>query len=212
MRTERIIYGLVAGVGIYVVLKGVFTRPPGTPPNETPIKPPVLPPGINASERKVLAYAPIVKLAGLTHMVDPALISAVIERESGGKADARGSSREVGLMQILPSTGAGFCGKSEAMLWDIPTNIDCGTKYLASTIKMFSSVPGGVAAYNCGPGRVERDFVTQKFVVPASTRRYALAVLEKAQRYRQIWVDLMPEYKLYFPDYPWAVSGAGSFL
>lgn len=207
MKIERIVYGMAAGFGIWWVLRGLADGSP-----QIPGLPPGAPPGVSGTERKILAYSEVVKQAALTHMVDPALLCAIMERESGGKADARGAAGEVGLMQILPSTGLSSCGASEAMLWDIPTNINCGAKYLALTIKLLSSVPGGVAGYNCGPGRVGRELVTQKFIVPNSTRRYALAVLSLSKRYRQIWQGLMPEYKLYFPDYPWAVTGAGSFV
>jgi soluble lytic murein transglycosylase-like protein len=64
--------------------------------------------------------------------VPPALADAVAVIETGYNADARGSSGEVGLMQILPSTAAmlGFTGNT-GDLFDPATNIRFAVAYLA---------------------------------------------------------------------------------
>lgn len=44
--------------------------------------------------------------AAAVHGVDPALLACIVEAESGGDAAALGAAGEVGLMQIMPETGA----------------------------------------------------------------------------------------------------------
>jgi soluble lytic murein transglycosylase-like protein len=64
--------------------------------------------------------------------VPPALADAVAMVETGYNANARGSSGEVGLMQILPGTAAmlGFSGNT-GDLFDPATNIRYAVAYLA---------------------------------------------------------------------------------
>ncbi len=64
--------------------------------------------------------------------VPPAIADAVAMVETGYRADARGSSGEIGIMQILPTTasGLGFRG-SVTGLYDPETNIHLGVQYLA---------------------------------------------------------------------------------
>src|SRR3978361_1722980 len=56
-----------------------------------------------AGERRS-QYAPLLEAEAVRHGIPPALADAVATVESAYDPDARGSSGEVGLMQILPST------------------------------------------------------------------------------------------------------------
>jgi Transglycosylase SLT domain len=64
--------------------------------------------------------------------LDPALVDAVIKVESDYRPEAIGTSGEIGLMQVLPSTARllGFNG-TEKELADPATNIRLGVTYLA---------------------------------------------------------------------------------
>jgi Transglycosylase SLT domain len=77
-------------------------------------------------------YAPLLSAEAMQHGIPPALADAVATVESAYDAGARGTSGEVGLMQVLPSTAdmLGFRG-SLAELADPATNIRLGVKYLA---------------------------------------------------------------------------------
>ena len=87
--------------------------------------------------------------------VPPALADAVATVESGYNALARGTSGEVGLMQILPTTAAmlGFTG-STSELFVPPTNIHYGVAYLARAWAMSGgSVCRALMKYRAGWGQ-----------------------------------------------------------
>jgi hypothetical protein len=77
-------------------------------------------------------YAPLLTAEALRHGIPPALADAVTTVESAYDTGARGTSGEIGLMQVLPSTAdmLGFRGNL-AQLTDPATNIRLGVKYLA---------------------------------------------------------------------------------
>jgi soluble lytic murein transglycosylase-like protein len=95
-----------------------------------------------------------VDAAAAEYGVPAALIRAVIEQESGGNADAVSPAGALGLMQLMPDTARSL-GISDPM--DPVQNIFGGTRYLAQLLKQFGGrVDLALAAYNAGPGAVER--------------------------------------------------------
>ena len=54
-------------------------------------------------------------------------------------------------MQLMPDTASSL-GISDA--FDVEQNIAAGTRYVASQLERFNSVPLALAAYNAGPGAV----------------------------------------------------------
>jgi soluble lytic murein transglycosylase-like protein len=117
-----------------------------------------------AARERYLGIAEAVKPAGLPIT----LVDAVITRESRYNPKARGSSGEVGLMQILPSTGRALAKQhgydhvakmshSELVAWlEVPeNNIALGTRYLSMCHeKAKRSVPATIGCYNAGPGNM----------------------------------------------------------
>jgi soluble lytic murein transglycosylase-like protein len=100
-------------------------------------------------------YDPIILQAAATYVVDPALIKAIITKESSWNPSAIRQEPQIGdasrgLMQILYTTarGVGYTGAAEG-LFDPATNINFGTKYLAAQLSRFG-YPQGVSAYNAG--------------------------------------------------------------
>jgi hypothetical protein len=87
--------------------------------------------------------------------VPPALADAVAVVESGYNVMARGTSGEVGLMQILPATAAalGFSGSIEQLF--VPwTNIHYGVAYLARAWSLSGgSVCRALMKYRAGWGQ-----------------------------------------------------------
>jgi soluble lytic murein transglycosylase len=65
-------------------------------------------PGWYARLRYPLDYAHIVAGHARNYELDPALLAAVIYRESKFQADAVSSSGAIGLMQLLPETAKGI--------------------------------------------------------------------------------------------------------
>lgn len=84
--------------------------------------------------------------------LDPALVLAVVEAESGQTADAVSSKGAVGLMQVLPETAAEIGYPNAA---DPAMNLEAGCRYLAVLLESFGGdVELALAAYNAGPGAV----------------------------------------------------------
>jgi hypothetical protein len=100
-------------------------------------------------------YVQMVMAEARRQGVPPALADAVAVVESGYNALARGTSGEVGLMQILPSTAAqlGFSG-STSDLFVPSTNIHYGVAYLARAWAMSGgSVCRALMKYRAGWGQ-----------------------------------------------------------
>ena len=96
------------------------------------------------------------------HRLDPAWVAAEIRAESIFNPRARSSANARGLMQVLPSTGAGVAkrngipyGGAES-LYDPDTNIAIGTAYLRQMEDKYGQTYFAIAAYNAGPSPVAR--------------------------------------------------------
>ena len=98
------------------------------------------------------AFKDLIADAAARHDVDAALVRAVMAAESGGNPEARSPVGAIGLMQLMPGTAKDLGVADPA---DPAQNIEGGTRYLAELTKRFG-VEHGVAAYNAGPGAVEK--------------------------------------------------------
>lgn len=133
------------------------------------------------SSRDVLAgvpYAGLIQDAAEAHGLDPALVAAVVEVESGFDASAISPVGAMGLMQIMPGTAAEW-GLMEP--FDAAANVDTGAAYLAWLLDRYGSVELALAAYNAGPGRVD---ACQCIPNNGETAGYVADVLAAAVRYR----------------------------
>ena len=97
------------------------------------------------------SFANMVAEAARKYEVDPKLLSAVAEAESGGNQSAVSPAGAVGVMQLMPDTAASL-GVDP---YDEKQNIEGGAKYLRQMLDSFGGdVRKAVAAYNAGPQAV----------------------------------------------------------
>ena len=113
-------------------------------------------------ERERLELAHTIIREARNHNLDPALVVAVIEVESAGYHLAVSHVGAMGLMQLLPSTAQEIAErldiewKGDDTLFDPIINVRLGTAYLSHLAKRYGSVDTALAAYNWGPGRIDR--------------------------------------------------------
>lgn len=100
-------------------------------------------------------YSPIFEAAGKANNVDPALLRAVMLRGEMSNGDPRAVSPKgaTGLMQLMPDTAKEV---GVADITDPVQNIHGGAKYLSKMLDKYGSVPLALAAYNAGPGAVDK--------------------------------------------------------
>lgn len=110
--------------------------------------------------------------------VPAGLVRAVLMAESAGNPSAISSAGAQGLMQLMPGT-ASSCGIANP--FDPIQNVQCGSNYLHSLLVHYhNNVTLAVAAYNAGPGAVDR----YRGVPPyAETRAYVTRVLSAYHSY-----------------------------
>jgi hypothetical protein len=97
-------------------------------------------------------YASLIDRAAATHGVDPKLVRAVIQVESAYQHRARSPKGAMGLMQLMPATARQYSVRNP---YDPAANIDAGIRHLKSLLQRFP-LRLAIAAYNAGPGAVER--------------------------------------------------------
>ena len=96
------------------------------------------------------------ELAAEKHGLPVALVKSIVHAESGFHANAVSSKGAVGLMQLMPGTA-----KTLGVDPTVPEqNVDGGTRYLRDLLVKYGDkddqVARAVAAYNAGPGAVDK--------------------------------------------------------
>ena len=96
----------------------------------------------------------LVREAAERHHMDPALVRAVIETESGWNTTAISRKGALGLMQLIPTTAVRF-GVNDA--FSPQQNVDAGVRYLKTLLARYNgNLDLALAAYNAGEGAVDR--------------------------------------------------------
>ncbi|MNN36283.1 Soluble lytic murein transglycosylase precursor [compost metagenome] len=115
--------------------------------------------------------------------VDPALVKAVMAVESGFNPGAVSPKGAIGLMQVIPDTGARFGVSAdqrrtvEQKLADPRTNITAGVRYLRWLMQLFpNNLELVLAAYNAGEGAVQR--YNNRIPPYPETQQYVSTVLQ----------------------------------
>lgn len=85
--------------------------------------------------------------------LDPRLVQAVVQVESGYNPRALSNKGAMGLMQLMPGTAADLAVDDP---WDIEQNLRGGTSYLRRMLDRFGDLELALAAYNAGPEAVTK--------------------------------------------------------
>jgi soluble lytic murein transglycosylase-like protein len=134
-------------------------------------------------------YEALINQASSRFGVDTSLIKAVIDQESSFNSSAVSSAGAKGLMQLMDDTGNGL-GVTNP--FDPRQNVHAGTLFLSTLLKKYNGNEGtALAAYNAGPGRVDRlgirndqDLQQKLHLLPKETRDYVSKVLGLKQKYK----------------------------
>lgn len=84
--------------------------------------------------------------------IDQSLLQAVVQAESGGNPEAVSPAGATGLMQLMPNTARGL-GVDPT---DPKQNVEGGARYLRQMLDRYGDLPRALAAYNAGPGAVDK--------------------------------------------------------
>lgn len=88
-----------------------------------------------------------------TYGVNEDIFLRLVGAESGWNPRAKSGAGAMGLVQLMPGTAQGL-GVSDP--YDPVQSLTGGARYLSQQLKRFGSYDKALAAYNAGPGNVER--------------------------------------------------------
>src|SRR6185312_10954402 len=115
---------------------------------------------------------PLIQRQSDNQNLDPKLVKAVIQVESGYNHKALSNKGAMGLMQLMPDTASLFNVRNA---FDPEENLRAGTRYLRQLLDRFAGrVELALAGYNAGPGAVEKHRGVPPYAV---TRDYVRQVM-----------------------------------
>jgi hypothetical protein len=115
--------------------------------------------------------------AARRHGVPVHKFMGLIDQESAWDPQAKSSAGAQGLGQLMPGTARELGVQNP---YDPAQNLDGAARYLRQQMDRFGSIDKALAAYNAGPGNVQRYGGIPPF---RETQNYVPAVLQKSQKY-----------------------------
>ena len=118
-----------------------------------------------AGRKSSRRYDSLIRQHARANGVPYSLARAVVQVESGFRANARGSVGEVGLMQLRPRTarGIGYRGSTRG-LYNPATNIKYGMRYLGKAYRLGGRTTcGAILKYNAGHGAKRMNPISRRY-------------------------------------------------
>ena len=115
-------------------------------------------------------YITLARQAARKHNVPEELFLRLVQQESGWNPKAKSHKGAIGLAQLMPATARTLRVNPHDPL----ENLDGGARYLAEQYRTFRSWRLALAAYNAGPGAVQKYNGVPPF---KETRGYVRAIL-----------------------------------
>lgn len=97
-------------------------------------------------------YLNLARSAAQRHQIPEDLFLRLVQQESGWNPNAKSHKGALGLAQLLPGTAQDL-GVDP---YDVTENLEGGARYLKTQYDKFGDWRLALAAYNAGPGAVER--------------------------------------------------------
>ncbi|WP_439461770.1 lytic transglycosylase domain-containing protein [Serratia quinivorans] len=114
----------------------------------------------------------IVSAAEQRFGIPAGLLSAVINKESEGNSGAISPKGAIGLAQVMPNTARGMGYDPEELKRNPALQVEAGARYLKQMLDAHGNVPDALAAYNWGPGNVQKFMRGEKTQIPTETVNY----------------------------------------
>jgi soluble lytic murein transglycosylase-like protein len=135
-----------------------------------------------------LPFGTEILLVAERHDVDPLLVAAIVQAESSFDTLAVSPKGALGLMQMMPETAEQLGLRN---VYDPGQNLDAGANYLDYLLRRFDGdLVLALAAYNAGPGKVDRFQGMPPF---RETRRFTENVLRLyVEHHRAAWAAVNP--------------------
>jgi soluble lytic murein transglycosylase-like protein len=151
----------------------------GTTTLATPASTSASPTSTSSSLPAGTPYAAEITAAATANGIDPALLAGLVKQESGFNPNAGSGAGARGLTQLMPGTASGL-GVTNVL--DPVQSLNGGAKYLKQQLDAFGGdVTKALAAYNAGPGAVQRFGGVPPY---AETQSYVRIVQANAAAYR----------------------------
>jgi hypothetical protein len=151
---------------------------PVAPPADVP--PPAPPASVPHAPADLAAR--LANQAAEKYLLPDSFVRSVMKAESGFQANAVSPKGAIGLMQLMPDTARALGVDPR----DPHQNADGGAQYLRQLLAKYENEPNQVllalAAYNAGPGAVERYHGVPPY---PETREYILRVLKSWDQSRK---------------------------
>lgn len=100
------------------------------------------------------------------------LLSAVISKESSGNSKAISPKGAIGLGQVMPDTARGMGYDPDELKRNPALQVEAAGRYLKQMLDAHGNVTDALAAYNWGPGNVQKFMRGEKTQIPAETVNY----------------------------------------